>query len=104
MGHLTQGRGQGENTMRFASWRRPALTAALLTVLCASATATDITHPDHYEFDATIDAPFSPRAGQYPITLRFDYPASGDVTAAAWTLEAVSPDGRVVRSWQDVTR
>ena len=90
--------------MRFASWRRPALTAALLTVLCATAAATDITHPDHYEFDATIDAPFTPRSGQYPITLRFDYPASGEVTAAAWTLEAVAPDGRVVRSWQDVTR
>ena len=104
MGHLTQGRGQGENTMRFASWRRPALTAALLTVLCATATATEITHPDHYEFDATIDTPFTPRSGLYPITLRFDYPASGEVTAAAWTLEAVAPDGQVVRSWQDVTR
>ena len=78
----------------------PALSIAL--VLCSTAQAADIVHPDHYEFDATLNAPLVPVAGRYPITLFFDYPAAGDVTAAAWTLEAVAPDGRVVRRWQGI--
>jgi len=83
-------------------WRFSTLTFALTLVLSSTVQAADIVHPDHYEFDATLNAPLVPVAGRYPITLFFDYPAAGDVTAAAWTLEAVAPDGRIVRRWQGI--
>ena len=78
------------------------LTLSLSLVLSSTAQAASIVHPDHYEFDATLNAPLAPVAGRYPITLFFDYPAAGDVTGAAWVLEAVAPNGRVVRRWQGI--
>lgn len=83
--------------------RRLSMLALSLTlVLSSTVLATNIAHPDHYEFDATLSAPLVPIGGRYPITLFFDYPAAGDATASAWVLEAVSPDGRVVRRWQGI--
>ena len=83
-------------------WRLSKLAFSLTLVLSSTVQAAEIVHPDHYEFDATLNAPLTPIAGRYPITLFFDYPAAGDVTAAAWILEAVAPDGRVVRRWQGI--
>lgn len=84
------------------NWRLSMLALSLPLVLSSTAQAANIVHPDHYEFDATLNAPLAPVAGRYPITLFFDYPAAGDVTAAAWILEAVGPNGRVVRRWQGI--
>jgi hypothetical protein len=81
--------------------RRRALAVALM-LLCGSVSATEFFHPDHYEFDAMLDAPFQAKAGRYPIVLRFDYPTSGHATSAAWTLEAVGADGRIIRSWNGI--
>ena len=82
---------------------RVSVLAFSLSLAVAGATsAANIAHPDHYEFDATLNAPLAAVAGRYPITLFFDYPASGTATAAAWTLEAVAPNGRVVRRWQGI--
>ncbi len=88
--------------MTMHHWRLSTLAFSLTLVLSSTAQASDIVHPDHYEFDATLNAPLVPVAGRYPITLFFDYPAAGEMTAAAWTLEAVAPDGRVVRRWQGI--
>lgn len=78
------------------------LALSLPLMLSSTAQAANIVHPDHYEFDATLNAPMTPVAGRYPITLFFDYPAAGDVTGAAWVLEAVAPDGSVMRRWQGI--
>jgi len=82
--------------------RRRALAAALM-LLCAAATANEFVHPDHHEFDAMLDAPFQAVNGRWPIVLRFDYPVAGDITSAAWTLQAIAPDGRLVESWSGIT-
>jgi hypothetical protein len=86
--------------MHHRSWRRRALAAALVVAACAPLGASEFVHPDHHEFDATLGAPFRAKATGVPVVLRFDYPTAGRATAAAWTLEAIAPDGRVVRAWQ----
>jgi len=83
-------------------WRRRVF-AGLFVLACAPLGAADFIHPDHYEFDATLDAPFRAQGGRWPIVLRFDYPGAGGATAAAWTLEAIAPDGRVVHAWNGIT-
>ena len=88
--------------MESYQFRVPALACALCLAIAGTASAANIAHPDHYEFDATLNAPLVAVAGRYPVTLFFDYPASGTATAAAWTLEAVAPNGRVVRRWQGI--
>ncbi len=60
-------------------------------------------HPDHYEFDASIHAPFSAQGGRWPITLHFDYPGAGSATDAAWTLDIIAANGQVVTSRSGVT-
>lgn len=83
--------------------RRLSILALSLTlVLSSTVLATNIAHPDHYEFDATLNAPLTPVGGRYPITLFFDYPAAGSATSAAWVLDAIGPDGRIVRSWHGI--
>lgn len=83
-------------------FRLSALAFSLSLAAASVASAGNIEHPDHYEFDATLNAPLAAVGGRYPITLFFDYPASRTATAAAWTLEAVAPNGRVVRRWQGI--
>ena len=82
-------------------WRRRAL-AVLVACACTSLNAADFVHPDHDEFNAVLSAPFSAKAGRWPIALQFDYPYAGQATRAAWALDAVAPDGTVVRSWRGV--
>ena len=83
---------------------RPAALALALTVACAGALASGAQHPDHYEFDAAIDASFRAVNGRYPVTLFFDYPGATDASVVAWTLDVVAPDGRVVASRSGMTR
>lgn len=77
--------------------------AAVVMLLCGPGVADVLDHPDHAEFNATLDAPFQARGGRYPIRLDFAYPYSSDAVASAWTLQAIAPDGRVVRRWQGIT-
>jgi hypothetical protein len=76
--------------------------AGLLLLACLSAGATGLPHPDHTEFDATLDAAFAGRGGHWPVTLRFDYPGAGQHTAAAWVLEALDGNDRPVRTWYGI--
>ena len=82
--------------MVYRHWRRRAFAVALLAAACTSLGAAEFSHPDHYEFDASIYAPFKVQGERWPITLHFDYPGAGDATDAAWTLDILAPDGRVV--------
>jgi len=83
-------------------WRLSTLAFSLALAVSSTVQASKIVHPDHYEFDATLNVPLVAVAGRHPITLYFDYPAAGEATAAVWTLEAVAPNGRVVRRWQGI--
>jgi hypothetical protein len=82
--------------------RHVALTLLLAFATGASATSSDdpaVRLPDHYEFDATLSAAFQPDAsGRFPISLRFDYPAGGAATVAAWRLDVVSADGQIIKA------
>jgi hypothetical protein len=56
--------------------------------------------PDHYEFDATLDAAFRPDAtGAHALRLAFDYPGGGEATVATWQLDLLSARGAVLRRW-----
>ena len=83
-------------------WRRRAL-VGFVVFACTSLGATEMAHPDHYEFDASIHAPFSAQGGRWPITLHFDYPGAGEATDAAWTLDIVAPNGQILTSRSGVT-
>ncbi|MHB8911078.1 MAG: Ig-like domain-containing protein [Lysobacter sp.] len=83
-------------------WRRHAL-VGLIAFACTSLGATELAHPDHYEFDASIHAPFTAQGGRWPITLHFDYPGAGGATDAAWTLDIVAANGEVLTSRSGIT-
>jgi hypothetical protein len=56
--------------------------------------------PDHYEFDAQLNAAFQANAaGRYPISLNFDFPAGASPTMSTWQLDVISPQGKVVQRW-----
>lgn len=82
---------------------RAGLFAALIGSACASAVANEFAHPDHYEFDASINVAFRAQDGIFPIRLHFDYPGASDATAAAWVLDVVAPNGSVVALDRGVT-
>jgi hypothetical protein len=83
---------------------RSLLAVALTLAIAGAASATEFAHPDHYEFDATIAAPFRAQAGRFPMQLHFDYPGAGGKTAAAWRLEVVASDGRIVARDRGLTK
>jgi hypothetical protein len=88
--------------MKTFHWRRQALACAL-AFACTSLSATEFVHPDHAEFEAMLSAPFKAKAGRFAVELRFDYPTAGQSTSAAWTLEAIAPNGATVHRWHGVT-
>jgi hypothetical protein len=83
------------------NWRRRAL-AVMVAFACTSLNAADFVHPDHDEFNAVLSAPFAAKSGRWPVLLQFDYPYAGHSTSAAWALDAIAPDGTVVRSWRGI--
>jgi hypothetical protein len=83
---------------------RSLLAVALTLAIAGAASATEFAHPDHYEFDASIAAPFRAQAGRFPMQLHFDYPGAGGKTAAAWRLEVVASDGRIVARDRGLTK
>jgi hypothetical protein len=83
---------------------RTFLVATLALAIAGVASATEFAHPDHYEFDASIAAPFRAQAGRFPMQLHFDYPGAGGNTAAAWRLEVLAADGRIVARDRGLTK
>ena len=47
-------------------------------------------------------APFAAKSGRWPVSLQFEYPYAGHATSAAWALDAIAPDGIVVRNWRGI--
>jgi hypothetical protein len=82
--------------------RRPAI-VGLLAFACSLVGASELAHPDHAEFEATLEASYRAQDGQWPFAMNFDYPFARDATSAAWMVDALAADGRVVRSWNGVT-
>ncbi|MDE2406741.1 MAG: CehA/McbA family metallohydrolase [Xanthomonadaceae bacterium] len=83
--------------MHFRLWRRQVLACAL-TFACTTVIAADLGHPDHYEFDAVLSVPFRAVGANFPIKLDFDYPGAGGATQAAWILDVLAPDGKLIGS------
>ncbi len=56
--------------------------------------------PDHQEFEATLDVPFT-HSGKdaREFVLSFDYPGAQKGYAIAWRLELISPQNQVVQTW-----
>jgi hypothetical protein len=76
-----------------------ALTASVS--MCVS--ATDLVHPDHFEFEATIAVPFKAPSGRWPIRIQLEYPGAGHATQAAWMMRVLDQDQRVMRHWSAIT-
>ena len=83
--------------MTYRHWRRLALVGALACA-CTTGIAAEFRHPDHYEFDASLDAQFRASGGSWPFALRFDYPGAGDATTVAWRIDVLDASGQVVAS------
>lgn len=79
-------------------WRRQALACALAFCCTSLATAADLGHPDHYEFDANLSVPFNAVDAKFPIRVDFDYPGAGNATRAAWMVDVIAPSGRIIGS------
>jgi hypothetical protein len=76
------------------------LIAANLNATPASVQQSLIYHPDHYEFSASLNAPFHPDAhGTYPLNLYFDYPGAGSQTLASWQVDVEDAQGHSLRRW-----
>ncbi|HET6431946.1 Ig-like domain-containing protein [Dyella sp.] len=58
--------------------------------------------PDHQEFDAALEVPFT-AAGARPIVLHFDYPGAAAGTPVAWQVELLGADGHELRRWNGGT-
>ncbi|WP_223629544.1 Ig-like domain-containing protein [Thermomonas beijingensis] len=82
---------------------RQHMLACALAFVCTSVAASEISHPDHYEFDATLTVPFKVVDANFPIRVDFDYPGAGGATQAAWMVEVIAPNGRVIGSDSDIT-
>jgi hypothetical protein len=89
---------------------RMTLSSRCLRTVCAFAafvsmcvSASDLVHPDHFEFDATIEAPFQAQAGRWPIRIQLEYPGAGRATQAAWMIRVLDHDQDVVRHWSAIT-
>lgn len=86
--------------MSYTAWFRRFAFACALVPVCVVAAPMQIHHPDHYEFDASLSAPFHANAqGIYPLTLQFDYPGADRQTLAAWQVDVLDAKSHVVSRW-----
>jgi hypothetical protein len=70
-------------------------------VFCSSVGATSAL-PDHQEFGAALQVPFTAAAAR-PITLHFEYPGAAPGTPVAWQVDLLDASGGVLRHWQGNT-
>jgi hypothetical protein len=89
-----------------SSGMRRARFALLLAVLLSPAAfAAQRPSPDHHEFEATLEAPWTGVAGDArEFVLRFAFPDAADPNTVAWRLRVLAPDGTVLRSWHGEER
>lgn len=88
---------QHHNTLR-------TLALAVSVALSGAQAATPGTkNPDHFEFDASLVAPYNAAdtTAARQFTLNFNYPGANYLQTVAWRLELVAPNGTVVQRWED---
>jgi len=87
-----------------AARRRLALVIALALGIgspLAIAAPSSIDYEDHFEFDASLDAPYvADAAHSREFTLHFRFPGAADGSVIGWKLEIVDANGAVVRTWR----
>jgi len=79
----------------------PSSSATSETPAAAQSVALGAKDPDHYEFEASLDAPFVSTAstGARTFTIHFSYPGAADAQTFAWALELLDKDGASVQKW-----
>src|SRR5262252_9451651 len=79
--------------------RVPLATALALAAYLAPATARDL--EDHYEFDASFNAPYQADGAHFrTFELQFRFPGADDGSVVAWRVDILSDYGFVVRTWR----
>ncbi|HET9484219.1 MAG TPA: carbohydrate-binding protein CenC, partial [Xanthomonadales bacterium] len=72
---------------------------AAATTFCVPAAVSGAS-PDHHEFEAMLEAPFTGQAGEArEFVLRFQFPDAQDPNTVAWRLALIAPDGERLRTW-----
>ena len=79
----------------------PSSSATSETPASTQSVALGAKDPDHYEFEASLDAPFVSAAstGARTFTIHFSYPGATDAQTFAWALELLDKDGASVQKW-----
>ncbi|MDN3576481.1 CehA/McbA family metallohydrolase [Chitinimonas viridis] len=74
---------------------------ALSLAVSSALAAPGSRNPDHFEFDATLSAPYAGRDinGARTFALQFDYPGAHYLQTVAWRLELLDPKGKLVERW-----
>jgi hypothetical protein len=73
--------------------------ALLAAALAISSTAIAVS-PDHHEFDATLEAPYTGVGGDArDLVLRFAFPDATDPNTVAWRVRIHDERGQVLRAW-----
>lgn len=80
--------------------RRALLALTVSLVLAPAAIAAPLPSPDHHEFEAMLEAPYTGVKGDArEFVLRFAFPDALDPNTVAWRLRIVGDDGKVLRQW-----
>ena len=84
----------------FRGISRLLLSVSLSVLLAPAALAARLPSPDHHEFEAVLEAPYTGAKGDArEFVLRFAYPDATDPNTVAWRLRVVADDGSIVRTW-----
>ncbi|WP_179958179.1 CehA/McbA family metallohydrolase [Chitinimonas arctica] len=77
--------------------------AASIALASAHAATPGSKDPDHFEFEATLTAPFNSAeaGGARRFTMQFSYPGARYLQTVAWQLELLAPNGAVIERWLD---
>jgi hypothetical protein len=86
--------------MSIRTWLSRFAILCSLIAIAANAAPVQIHHPDHFEFEASLNAPFhADSRGQFPFLLQFDYSGAGSNTLGSWQIDVSDSHGRVVWRW-----
>jgi PKD repeat protein len=82
---------------------RRILPFAVAAAFAASAFATprDFDYPDHYEFEASLQAPYRANAGHArAFDMQFRFPGAEELSYVAWRVDLVDANGFELRTWR----
>jgi PKD repeat protein len=77
------------------------LAAAIAFATSAFAGLRDFDYPDHYEFEASLQAPFHADANHTrQFGMQFRFPGADELSYVAWRLDLVDANGFELRTWR----